>query len=315
MAIEQHPLPQDVTGYRFRLIGDMTLKQFLYLTVAILITILVHNLPLPFFFRYPLEIILLLLGIGLAFVPIEGRSLDKWLIAFIKSIYSPTQYVWQKQKTITTSPQTKPSTKTPTKSKSTIPAPIKTKPVSTSFPLPPQHSSKSSSTISSSPPPSKVTSQPQPTPIPSAPPVSVPPTSVSTSLPPQPQTKPVHPVSTPQPSPKKTSPTSQTPTTNLPIPFTPTTPNTLVGLTLTPDGHILDTALIEIIHNGLTVRATKSNKLGQFLFAKPLEDGLYQIKTEKPNFKFNIYSLKLEGNIIKPLKIQAQSTTNKPSQS
>ena len=255
MAIEQHPLPQDVTGYRFRLIGDMTLKQFLYIAVAVLITILVHNLPLPFFFRYPLELVLLLLGIGLAFVPIEGRPLDKWIIAFIKSIYSPTQYIWKKQKIdLTPAP-----TKTPTKSKPTISSPTKTKTTPSSFSPPIKTSSKSVIT---------------PSPI---------------------------------PKPKKTSSTSQTPTTNLPIPFTPTTPNTLVGLTLTPDTHILDTALIEIIHNGLTVRATKSNKLGQFLFAKPLEDGLYQIKTEKPDFKFNIYSLKLDGNIVKPLKIQAQS--------
>ena len=315
MAIEQHPLPQDVTGYRFRLIGDMTLKQFLYLGVAVLVTLLVHNLPLPFFFRYPLEIILLLLGIGLAFVPIEGRPLDKWLIAFIKSIYSPTQYVWQKQKPVSTSTPTK----TPPQPKSSKPTstPAKTKSTSSSFPLPP----KSTSTLSSPPPssPTKTSSKPKSVPISPIPPSSsepIPPTPASTSLPPQPQTKSVHPVSTPTPKPKKISSTSQTPTTNLPIPFTPTTPNTLVGLTLTPDSHILDTTLIEIIHNGLTVRATKSNKLGQFLFAKPLENGLYQIKTEKPGFNFNIYSLKLEGNIIKPLKIQAQSaTTNNLSSS
>ena len=313
MAIEQHPLPQDVTGYRFRLIGDMTLKQFLYLGVAVLVTLLVHNLPLPFFFRYPLEIVLLLLGIGLAFVPIEGRPLDKWIIAFIKSISSPTQYVWQKQKPVATSTPIK--TLPQPKSFKPTSTPAKIKSTSSSFPLPP----KSTSTFSSPPPSSSTKTSSKSIPIPPVPPSPsepIPPTPVSTSLPPRPQTKPVHPVSTPTPKPKKISSASQTPTTDLPIPFTPTTPNTLVGLTLTPDSHILDTALIEIIHNGLTVRATKSNKLGQFLFAKPLENGLYQIKTEKPGFNFNIYSLKLEGKIIKPLKIQAQSgTTNNPSSS
>lgn len=300
MAIEQHPLPQDVTGYRFRLIGDMTLKQFLYIGVAVLFTILVHNIPLPFFFRYPLEIIILLFGVGLAFVPVEGRSLDKWIIAFIKSIYSPTQYVWQKQKPITpTIP-----TKTPPLSTQKAPShtPKKTSPTHESLHSPPK---QSPSLKKSSPPFTSTPQRPQPTPNLSTSPISI--SSTTTPLPPRPQIKPVSPVSTPTPAPKKTSPTSQTQTVNLPIPFTPTTPNTLVGLTLTPDNHILDTALIEIIHNGLTVRATKSNKLGQFLFAKPLENGLYQIKTEKPNFNFNTYSLKLEGNIMKPLKIQAKS--------
>lgn len=300
MAIEQHPLPQDVTGYRFRLIGDMTLKQFLYLGVAVLLTLLIHNLPLPFFFRYPLEILLLLLGIGLAFVPVEGRPLDKWLIAFIKSIYSPTQYVWKKQ---TFSSSVSPSLSQPQQQKQP------SSPSKPTFPSPSTPSSPPSTPPPPPPPKKKVSiSSPLPksTPVPSTKPISVP-SSTHKKLPPKPQPKSVSPVSPPSPKPQKEKVSSPSPTTNLPIPFTPTTPNTLVGLTLTPDGHILDTALIEIIHHGLTVRATKSNKLGQFLFAKPLENGLYQIKTEKPNFNFSTYSIKLEGNIIKPLKIQAQS--------
>jgi len=300
MAIEQHPLPQDVTGYRFRLIGDMTLKQFLYLGVAVLLTLLFHQIPLPFFFRYPLEIVILLLGIGLAFVPVEGRPLDKWLIAFIKSIYSPTQYVWQKQPVSTTSPTktTHPQKTRPTKKP-------KAKQEKTT------HQSLSSIKPTSSPssPPSpkikreSIKPQPKPTPPP--------PQSSPTPVPPTPPKKqPISSVTPPTPTKEKTSSTSQSPTTQLPIPFTPTTPNTLVGLTLTPDTHILDSALIEIVNNGLTVRATKSNKLGQFLFAKPLENGLYQIRTERDGYQFNTYSIKLDGQIVKPLKIQAQPTTN-----
>lgn len=100
-------------------------------------------------------------------------------------------------------------------------------------------------------------------------------------------------------------PNAQPEIVNLPIPFTPTTPNTLVGLTLTPDGHILDGVMVEIKNQNLTLRATKSNKLGQFLFARPLENGLYQILAEKENYKFETYSIDLTGEIINPLKIQA----------
>ncbi|EKD47460.1 MAG: hypothetical protein ACD_66C00049G0001, partial [uncultured bacterium] len=28
--MEQHPVPQNVTGFQFKLIGDITLKQFAY---------------------------------------------------------------------------------------------------------------------------------------------------------------------------------------------------------------------------------------------------------------------------------------------
>jgi len=80
-----------------------------------------------------------------------------------------------------------------------------------------------------------------------------------------------------------------------------------VGLTLTPDGKILESVLVEILSGGLTIRATKSNRLGQFMFARPLEKGLYQIAAEKDPHKFSTYSIELTDKIVPPLKIQAES--------
>src|SRR3990167_4902939 len=96
MAIEQHPIPQDVAGYKFRLIGEMTVKQFIWLAGGIILGLITFSLPLPFFFKYPLTGIFVALGAGIAFLPVEGRPMDKWLIAFIKSVYSPTEFTWQK---------------------------------------------------------------------------------------------------------------------------------------------------------------------------------------------------------------------------
>jgi len=94
--MEQHPVPQNVTTFQFRLIGDMTIKQFGYLAGGAMVGYICYKLPLPFFFTWPLAITFVVLGIGLAFVPIEERPMDVWLLSFIKSIYSPTQYLWQK---------------------------------------------------------------------------------------------------------------------------------------------------------------------------------------------------------------------------
>ena len=227
MSIQQHPIPQDVTNYKFRLVGDMTLKQFLQLAVGIVLAVVTWGSPLPFFFKYPLAIIFAAVGLGMAFVPIEGRPLDQWLLAFIKSIYSPTIYTWKKSE--------EKLEVTPT--------------------------------------------------------ITVPPKPISQPPPP--------------PTPQNTQ-SSILNTKSLPIPFTPTTPNTFVGLVLTPDNHILEGAMIEITQNNLTARATKSNKLGQFLFAKPLDNGTYFIHTTKDGFQFDTYALTLTGEIIKPLKIQAK---------
>ncbi len=96
-TMEQHPIPQNVTTFQFRLIGDMTIKQFGYLAGGIVAAYVCYKLPLPFFFTWPLAIASGLLGFGLAFVPIEERPMDVWVASFIKNIYSPTQWVWSRE--------------------------------------------------------------------------------------------------------------------------------------------------------------------------------------------------------------------------
>lgn len=95
--MEQHPVPQNVTTFQFRLIGDMTLKQFGYLVGGAILAYIMYKLPLPFFFTWPLAVLSAVFGFGLAFVPVEERPMDVWVLSFFKSIYSPTQYVWSRR--------------------------------------------------------------------------------------------------------------------------------------------------------------------------------------------------------------------------
>lgn len=93
-----HPIPQNVTSFQFKLIGDMTLKQFAYLAAGsasayITFVFFAHDFPLV---AWPLTIIFALLGAAFAFLPIESRPLDHWLRAFLKAIYSPTKRAWGK---------------------------------------------------------------------------------------------------------------------------------------------------------------------------------------------------------------------------
>lgn len=92
--MEQHPVPQNVTTFQFRLIGDMTIKQFGFLAGGAILGYICYKLPLPFFFTYPLAAISVMTGVGFAFVPIEDRPMDVWVLSFFKSAYRPTQYLW-----------------------------------------------------------------------------------------------------------------------------------------------------------------------------------------------------------------------------
>lgn len=94
--MEQHPVPRNISGFQFHLVGDMTLKQFGYLAGGIILAYLIYKFPLPSIISIPLAALVAVSGIAFAFVPIQERPLDRWLVAFIKSIYSPTQYIWHK---------------------------------------------------------------------------------------------------------------------------------------------------------------------------------------------------------------------------
>lgn len=95
--MENHPIPQDVTGFQFRLIGDMTVKQFAYIGAgAVFAWMFYVILPLPGFFKILFAALIGCVGVALAFLPIEGRPLDVMMTHFFKSLFSPNQYVFRK---------------------------------------------------------------------------------------------------------------------------------------------------------------------------------------------------------------------------
>ena len=84
--MDNHPIPQDVTGFQFKLIGDMTVKQFAYLAGGAILAWISFILPINILIRLPFSILFASLGAGLAFLPVAGRPLDTMLYRFIISI-------------------------------------------------------------------------------------------------------------------------------------------------------------------------------------------------------------------------------------
>ena len=95
LSNKQHAVPQNIMDVEFKLIGDLTMRQFAYLFVFGAIAWGAF-LFLQGIFKWPAVIVSTLLGLGLAFVPVEDRGLDQWIINFFKAVYSPTQKVWRK---------------------------------------------------------------------------------------------------------------------------------------------------------------------------------------------------------------------------
>lgn len=94
--MDSHPIPQDVTGFQFRLIGDMTVKQFAYLVSGAILAWVAFSLPISAFIKLPFSLFFGCFGAALAFLPVEGRPLDLMAIYFFKALISPNQFLFIK---------------------------------------------------------------------------------------------------------------------------------------------------------------------------------------------------------------------------
>lgn len=92
----EHAVPQNVTTYQFHLIGNMTIKQFLLLMVGVGAAALVYTTNLPAILKWPVILVLVIIGVAMAFVPFEERSLDQWMINFARAMYRPTKFFWRR---------------------------------------------------------------------------------------------------------------------------------------------------------------------------------------------------------------------------
>ncbi len=95
--MDQHPIPRQITTFEFKLIGFLTIKQFIYLLVFFGLGFVFFLItPIPFL-NYLVGIAVGAIGLALAFLPINDRPLDVWIKNLVKRLTSPTQYTYKKE--------------------------------------------------------------------------------------------------------------------------------------------------------------------------------------------------------------------------
>ena len=299
--MNQHPVPQNVTQYQFRLVGDMTLKQFLELAAGLILAVLFYSSNLLFIFKAPLILLSVFFGIALAFFPIEDRPLDQWIINFVNAIYKPTRFTWKKTNKVpsifTFTAHAIAPTNTITKTMK-APAPLshtqsesdlsdgETSQVkslnslfnSQSTPLPTHNVEPQTSVVFDKPAITvrklKAVEKTLPPPVSPNKPVIVPvvqPIGVNNT---QDNVKKTQESSVPNniifsATSKPVSSASTAPvetklkSINLPVP--PRSPNLIVGITTGKDGKLIEGAIVQVLDaSGVPARAMKTNALGQF---------------------------------------------------
>lgn len=98
--MKEHPIPQDITNYRFHIVGSMTLKQFGEVLAGVIISLIIYQTNLIAIIKWPLIVLFFGGGLLTAFVPIEERPLSHWISTFFGIIYKPTQFFWKREQKI-----------------------------------------------------------------------------------------------------------------------------------------------------------------------------------------------------------------------
>lgn len=94
---KQHAVPQNIMDVEFKLIGELTMRQFVYLLVFLGLAYFIFTRSFSIVFRLPLTLFSSLAGLAFAFIPIEDRGLDEWVVNFFNAVYSENQKVWKKR--------------------------------------------------------------------------------------------------------------------------------------------------------------------------------------------------------------------------
>ena len=94
--MDNHPIPQDVTGFQFKLIGNMSVKQFAYLATGVVLAGILYKSPLHMLIKLPFCVFFIGFGAGLAYFPISGRPMDAMIGSYIKALFRPTQFIYGK---------------------------------------------------------------------------------------------------------------------------------------------------------------------------------------------------------------------------
>jgi len=314
---EQHPIPQQISAYQFRLVGDMTIKQFFQVAGGAIVALLIYSSNAPSYIKWPLIIASFLTGIAFAFFPLQDRPLSTWIILFIKSIYSPTLYVWKKgvkrQYYFMPEPETLEAQK-----------PVIPEGFTTATPELKKFDEKESAFLTnvtqefvSTKPitPQKPIRVAQGLKVPSTPQISVEKTQKE-SLVGQATSRDLSQTAPATPAPIATQKMGEAKVAQFSKdaapPNPPTKPNIIVGQVIDPNGSIIEGAILEIRDSeGRPVRALKSNKLGHFMIVTPLLSGKYQIVTEKEGYEFDPITIEVKGEIIPPIAVWSKKQLEK----
>ena len=320
--MEQHPIPQQISSYEFKLVGDMTLKQFLKAAAGIILAIIINRTNIIVLVKWPLMLISAGIGLILAFVPFEDRPLEVWIKSFIKSIYSPTIFLYKKRNDSNwldldfTRGNAADEAEKPIKNENLFVDEAKVTPGSEAYINRERKKYEDGVTQARKQLSQEVIKEEEEkterrsNQIDSQ---KTSPRAVTENLEAKVEIKKEE---TDWRNSKagldlkreKLEATGKAVFGTIPMPDRPDTANVVVGMATDYEGKIVDGVIVEIQdEHGIPSRVIKTNSLGQFKISTPLANGRYLIIAEKDGYTFDRVNIDLSGKIIDPIRIIAHN--------
>jgi len=388
--MREHPIPQDITGYRFHIIGNMTIKQFAQMGAGCMLAFLIYSTNLLDIIKWPLIALSVGLGAMVAFVPFEERPLDHWITTFFKILYKPTKFYWKREAKIPeaflytpqanatpaeeeydlspvrrerireylssvnrhgynlepdqieeqtrisdlmqTFAQIKTTAPKPSDSETKPDLKVRVRGLGQSNQAHYQWGDSNSDKYNQDNQAPLMYDQTIGTPIEFRAPLPAEQVAQDIQVPEQGSIRVAQ--NTEQPDgavsslsnqqnaqnqayvDNNTIPQEEAPdvsgaityNSQLPFPAPPTEPNIVVGMVLTPQHDLVNDAIVEVKNQeGTTIRAVKTNALGQFFISTPLPLGDYFIVTEKDDMAFTPIQLPINDTVVHPVEIRSNA--------
>lgn len=93
---ETHKIPQNVTFYQGRIIGNFTAKQFVFLAIGAVAAFLIATSALSIQLKVVLIVVIALISLLFSLATVQGRTTDVWIQNFLQAVRYSTQMVWRK---------------------------------------------------------------------------------------------------------------------------------------------------------------------------------------------------------------------------
>jgi len=94
--MQRHAVPQNIMDIEFKLFGSLTVKQFTYIAISLILAVILYFSGLPSIVTYPVILFIVIIGLAAALLTVNGQPFATWFTNFVYNLFSTQRRVYHK---------------------------------------------------------------------------------------------------------------------------------------------------------------------------------------------------------------------------